>query len=267
MMRFLTLLSTALLAASSVIAATGRPDLEVKASFSEKNPYNQVINGQTNKLNLLLVNHSPRELTVKSVSGAYREIGGREKYLRNTTAQRFSAVLPPSPNNSPVPLLYTFHSEFKPQELNLNVWVDYIDSDKKKYRELAYEGQVTILEQPGSWFDPALLFAYLILFSLLGLAGLVIYNTYFTGKNNKLNVYFKGTKKQQAANPAIAPTVSNPDGKKYSDEWIPDHHKKSTSSKASQTVVGATSDSEGGNTSAGARKRAAAAGKGKAKRQ
>lgn len=74
-----------------------------------------------------------------------------------------------------MPVTYGFHSEAKPQDLNLVVWVDYalasdvslvnfvnrvglmiVHQAKKTYREVAYEGQVTIVEQPGSWFDPAL---------------------------------------------------------------------------------------------------------------
>lgn len=56
----------------------------------------------------------------------------------------------------PTVLTYQFWSEFKPRELLLTVWVDFADASGRTYREVAYEGQVTVEEAPGSFFDPAL---------------------------------------------------------------------------------------------------------------
>lgn len=259
------LLATAAATAQASLLS-GNPDLEIKASFGAANPYSQVVNGKTNPLNLVLINHSSKELTVKYVSGAFREIGGKEKYLRNTTTAKYNINLPPSPNNAPVPLTYGLHSEAKPQDLNLVVWVDYaLASDAKKtYREVAYEGQVTIVEQPGSWFDPALLLVYIILFGLTGLIGMIVFNTYVADRKrtNPVALWFRGPDRKTTRAPA--PVVGLAD-KIDNSEWIPDHHKPSAKKgKSAKSDGEATSGNE---SAGGARKRVASSAKGKGKAQ
>jgi len=255
----LILLAT-LCATASASLFSSKPDLDIKGSFAD-NAFNHVYNGRSNKLTLLLTNHASEELTVKYISGAFREIGGKEKYLKNTTAAKYAIKLPPSPNNAPVPVIYTFHSEYKPQELNLNVWVDYTDSASKTHREVGYEGQVTIVEPPGSWFDPALLFAYVILSGIVLLISLIVYNTYFANKKSKLSFLPFG--KGKTPGRPIAPTKvtdakNTPDtpAKAYEDEWIPKHHLRSADKpKKSATSDAEASATDGYSSAGGTRKR------------
>jgi len=234
----------------------------VKSSFGEANPYSHVINGQNNKLNVVLINHSSKVLEVKFVSGAFKEIGGKEKWIKNTTTAKYNIRLPPSPNNAPAPLTYSFYSEMKPSERNLNVWVDYnVEGESKTYREVAYEGQVTIVEQPGSWFDPALLLVYIILLGLVSTISLIVWNTYIVGnKKNRLNTWFRGPDRKTTRAPApvvgLAEKIDN-------SEWIPAHHKPQEKKQRKATSDG---EATSGNESGGARRRnVSGKGKGKAK--
>lgn len=154
-----TLLATAAAAQASLLS--GNPDLEIKASFGAANPYSQVFNGKTNPLNLVLINHScvlSRRMQGMALTGGMllgqkssmsntslalsERLEARKSTLETsvyslcccavlmrldvqTTTAKYNINLPPSPNNAPVPLTYGFHSEAKPQDLNLVVWVDY----------------------------------------------------------------------------------------------------------------------------------------------
>ena len=60
-MRFLSSAAALLATVAATAQASllsGNPDLEIKASFGAANPYSQVVNGKTNPLNLVLINHS-----------------------------------------------------------------------------------------------------------------------------------------------------------------------------------------------------------------
>ena len=131
------------------------PDLEVQGSFGDKNPLSLVYNGQANVINLKMVNHAKSDLSIDAISGAFREVGGKERHLGNTTTAKYSLVLPAS-HRQPVDVPYRFYSELKPQDIALVVYVDYTDTadlHKEVHRVVAYDGTITIKEPKGSWFD------------------------------------------------------------------------------------------------------------------
>lgn len=43
-----------------------------------------------------MTNHDKRSWELQQISGSFRQLGGVERFLRNTTTQRFSLVLPPT---------------------------------------------------------------------------------------------------------------------------------------------------------------------------
>lgn len=103
-----------------------------------------------------LANHAKTDLSIDSISGALRESGGKERHLANTTAAKYSLVLPAGGRTGPVDVPYRFYSELKEQDCGFTVYVDYTEtSDLKKavHRVVAYDGSVTIREPKGSWFD------------------------------------------------------------------------------------------------------------------
>ena len=137
----------------SIFSST--PDLEVHGSFGDANPLSIVYNGQANVINLKMVNHAKSDLSIDAISGSFREVGGKERPLGNTTAAKYSLVLPAS-SYKPVDVPYRFYSELRPQDIGFTVYVDYSDTSdlkKEKHRAVAYDGTVTIKEPKGSWFD------------------------------------------------------------------------------------------------------------------
>ena len=55
-----------------------------------------VFNGRDNHVSILITNHDKRSWELTGVNGQFKQIGGAERPLRNTTAQRYSLVLPPT---------------------------------------------------------------------------------------------------------------------------------------------------------------------------
>ena len=55
-----------------------------------------VFNGRDNHVSILVTNHDKRSWELTGLNGQFREIGGVERALRNTTLQRYSLVLPPT---------------------------------------------------------------------------------------------------------------------------------------------------------------------------
>lgn len=129
--------------------------LEARGSFSDVNPLSIVYNGQPNVITISLLNHGKSDLSIDSISGAFRETQGKERHLANTTASKYSLVLPPN-SVVPVDVPYRFYSELRPQDVGFVVYVDYSDTadlKKEKHRTVAYDGSATIREPPSSWFD------------------------------------------------------------------------------------------------------------------
>ena len=142
-------------AASASIFGGRSEALEARGSFGEANPLSLVYNGQANTLTISLLNHGKSALSIDAISGAVREVGGKERHLANTTTAKYSLVLPPH-SVTPVDVPYRFYSELRPQDVGFVVYVDYSDAaDPKKtqLRTVAYDGSATIREPVGSWFD------------------------------------------------------------------------------------------------------------------
>lgn len=127
-------------------------------------------------------------------------------------------------------------SRFRPQELGLTVWVD-VKNGNEISRVTAFNQTVSIVEPPSSWFDPSVLFIYLVLGAAL-----------FGGAYAAFNMYFAAPQKKgrrsaaKAAAPVEAADVAD-SGKAYQEDWIPVQHlgKK----KGGRRTDGASSAGEG----------------------
>ena len=232
--------------------------LEARGSFGEANPLSLVYNGQANTLTVSLLNHGKSALSIDAISGAVREVGGKERHLANTTTAKYSLVLPPH-SVTPVDVPYRFYSELKPQDVGFVVYVDYSDAaDPKKtqLRTIAYDGSATIREPVGSWFDLQLcvscsaylgklvnladypvpgnhlcsLLVYPLLALLLAGPVYLVYSTFIAPMLfPKSKDSAAGRKKRRASTAVVAtsptPRPSTPsDPNANADDWIPAHH-------------------------------------------
>lgn len=282
------LTAVAFIGSASASIFGGRSEvLEARGSFGEANPLSLVYNGQANTLTVSLLNHGKSALSIDAISGAVREVGGKERHLANTTTAKYSLVLPPH-SVTPVDVPYRFYSELKPQDVGFVVYVDYsdaADSKKTQLRTIAYDGSATIREPVGSWFDLQLLLVYPLLALLLAGPVYLVYSTFIAPMLfPKSKDSAAGRKKRRASTAVVAtsptPRPSTPsDPNANADDWIPAHHlqKRRTVSgknlvamgRGGVTPLGATSDEGSGNESANAARRSGrnAKGKGKGKAQ
>jgi len=225
--------------ASAPVGEPAEPEILVTASFPEDNPFGHVVNGERNRIAVTVENKSERNVTLLSIAGSFHD-ADTNALIKNVSAAPYGIQLL---EGTKLQLPYTFHSEFKPGDIRLNIWLDHI-VDEEKYRVTAYDSIVTVVEPEVSIFDFKLISTYAIVTALLG--GLT-YFAYLT--------FVPQSKKPRKAAAApvgkVAPTTVGG----YQEEWIPDHHiKKGTKGKKQSGVV-SSGDEVSGNESHEVKKR------------
>lgn len=127
-------------------------------------------------------------------------------------------------------MLLTLH-RFRPQELGLTVWVD-LKNDKELTRVTAYNQTVNIVEPAQSWFDPQVIFMYLIVGAALIGGAYAVFQSYFVSPQQKKKR--RGGKRAVASTPSES-AASGADAKPYDDAWIPQEHLKKRGAKAGRS--------------------------------
>ncbi|ORY33990.1 hypothetical protein BCR39DRAFT_518049 [Naematelia encephala] len=215
-------------------------DVIVSATFPDSNPFGLVVNGEQNALSLHFNNGGTKNYTLVSAGASYHDPGNHWALIKNASTLRYGVPLVSGANFSAP---FSMHSEFRPQEIGLTVWANLAETGTTDiHRVIALNQTVSIVEPQASWFDPGLLFLYLILGSALLGGAWAAYNAFFPSSGSK-----KGgsrSKKVKAVVPAAQDKKQYPEVKPYEEEWIPAHHLKS---KASKTKKG----KDGGASSAG----------------
>ncbi|KAK4053971.1 hypothetical protein OIO90_003616 [Microbotryomycetes sp. JL221] len=230
----------AALAAQVVVAAAG-PDVEASVQWPASNAFGRVTNGRAdNALEVRVANHAKEDITVTRVFGAYREAQGKQRALRNTTELKLRQVIPSGQKSPLIP--YTLHSENKIGDVGLRVWIEYLDSSAKKHVTLGYEGIATVVEPAGSFFDPALLFSYLVILAIIGGAGYLVYNTYYAAPKTKRT----RTPRSAPATATTSATAFDTPSKGVDNEWIPEHHLRARKPAGGYTSATSGDESEGG---------------------
>jgi len=222
-----------LLSVSAEPTDTTEPEILIQAAFPESNPFGHVVNGERNQILLVVENKSERNVTLTTVAGSFHN-PDTNALIKNTSALQYGLRLL---EGSKLQIPYSFHSEFKPGDLRLNIWLEHVVDDEK-YRVTAYDSIVTIVEPEMSIFDFKLISTYLI---VLGLVGGISYFAYLT--------YVPQTKKSRRKTRPSPSEVSAPvgpvtasSGGGYQEEWIPEHHLKKT--RAGKGKKGAVSSGD-----------------------
>lgn len=217
---FLTLLATAIFGAfaAEVVEPTVEPELLITAHFPEENPFHHVVNGEKNSLYLIIDNKSELNSSLKSVAGSFHhpETGALVKNITTLNLPVLSIA------GSKFSIPFAFHSELKPGDYNLRVWVDHT-VDQNTYRVSAYDGVVTVVEPEASWFDFKMITTYLITGVILSGVGYYAAQSFFPSLNKP--------KRKRAVKPSTAEITApvgtvKASGVGYQEEWIPEHHLK-----------------------------------------
>lgn len=235
-MRFNALLSIAALVlsvASSPAEDTAEPDVAVSATFAEANPFGHVVNGEKNILLLSVENKSGRNVTLVSVAGSVHQ-PGTNRLVKNLTTTKFGV---PLMEGVKIEVPYAFHSEFKPGDIRLNVWLEHSIDDGSKYRVPAYDSVVTIVEPEISILDFKLITTYLMVAAIFGsLSYLAFLNFVPQAKKSRS----KKTAAPSVSAPVGTVTASGAGG--YQEEWIPEHHLRKAKKGAGGAASGPSGD-------------------------
>ncbi|WVQ80764.1 hypothetical protein IAT38_002869 [Cryptococcus sp. DSM 104549] len=227
-------------------------DVLVTATFPEENPFGLIVNGEQNKVLLHLINQGTKNYTLVSASASFHDPTNHWSLIKNATTLKYNVPLVSGANFSAP---YTAYSEFRPQEVGFSVFVNLAESGTTDVHRLTALNQTTnIVEPAGSWFDPQLIFLWLVIGTALLGGAYAAYNAFFPGaaKSGKKKSGLAGPKKVKAVVPGDG-TEEYPSVKPYEEEWIPAQHLKSRSSKLRKGDAGLSSGGEeltsGGETS------------------
>jgi len=196
-------------------------DVIATATFPADNPFNKIVNGQRNLLQVEIENKSPVNITLKNAAGSFHDANSG-KLIKNTTAATYGVTLI---SGAKTVLPYTFHSENKVGDANLKIWVSYDDGNPSTlHRAVAFDGVVGVVEPKGSLIDIPLLFSYIVLAALVGGAGYYIYQN-FVPKSKSRKAKKHHINKSEITAP-VGPVTTTIGGKSYDEDWIPGHLKK-----------------------------------------
>jgi len=223
----LSLAALSFLVSASSAGDLTEPEILVTASFPEDNAFGHVINGEKNKISLTVENKSDRNVTLISVAGSFHN-PDTDIVIKNTSALPYDIRLIP---DTKIKVPYTFHSEFKPGDIRLNIWLEHTVDDQK-YRVTAYDSIVTVVEPEISIYDFKLVSTYLIVAAFLGGLTYVAYLTFVP--------HSKKPRKSAASAPVSTPAAPTTSG--YQEEWIPEHHLKKPKSGRKQSGVVSSGD-------------------------
>lgn len=229
----------------TVFGVLTEESVEISAAFPIENQFGVVFNGQPNKI-LLKINNMGSDpvqdvMRIHSAWNEFREIGGKERLLRKGNPTPSKRTVAPATNTT---IPYFFSAEQKEGNLNLRVWVEWSGPKTKKHRTMAYDSTITIQEPPTRWFDPQLIFLYIIILSALGFVGYLSY-TSFSVPTKTLRKASSSAGKSSTQT-SSTPKIATPTGGMYEEEWIPSGHSiRSTKKPATESGGEDTSGTEG----------------------
>ncbi|KAL5526802.1 hypothetical protein ACEPAF_8527 [Sanghuangporus sanghuang] len=245
-MRFFTPWSALLFLVVSIVSqsdqpASTEPEISVIASFPENNPFGQIVNGERNRINLLIENQSEQNVTLISVAGSFHD-PQTDSLIKNASTLPYGLRLV---SGAKVQLPYQFHSEFKPGDIRLKIWLTHAVDDNI-YRVTAYDSVVTVVEPDFSFFDYQVITTYLLTAAFLGGLGYLAYTTFVPKPRKSRKTAVSTVSKAGISSPVGSVTAS---GAGYEEEWIPEHHLKMRGGKKKAGAASSGDELSGGETS------------------
>ncbi|BEI91936.1 uncharacterized protein CcaverHIS019_0407560 [Cutaneotrichosporon cavernicola] len=210
-----------------------------QATFPESNPFGLVTNGEANPMFIQITNAGENNFTLVSASASYHDTNKHWKLVKNATVTKFNLPVNAGANFTAP---YNLNSELRSQEHGLTVWID-LKHGKELHRVTAFNSTVSIVEPATSWFDPQVIFMYLVVGATLIGAGYLAFTMYFEQPKKTR----KGARKHAKAAPAVVEGSVSDSGKgAYDEDWIPAQHKRRVKGDAATSGGEATSGAESG---------------------
>ncbi|KAK9233772.1 hypothetical protein V1525DRAFT_441408 [Lipomyces kononenkoae] len=208
----------------------GPPKFLLKTKFLEsENIYPPIVyNTQPTNLEITLKNEDDKEALVQVAGGALFEIG-KEAALENITAVRVGPLAIAPHTSESVPYSFVINREPKDYLLRVGLLIEY---EGQLVQYLGYNSTVSVQDPPLSYFDPQMIFLYVIISGILGVGGYYVYTTYV---KSYIAPKKAGKKRAKAPSPAAPSTTSaettSSAAKGYDESWIPEHHLRAQKAK------------------------------------
>ncbi|KAF2838040.1 hypothetical protein M501DRAFT_1004866 [Patellaria atrata CBS 101060] len=212
------------------------PNLKVSisAAFPKAEIFGiKLINGHPTQTVLSFNNEEPVPIVVKLIGGSLYDLQ-RDVIVRNLSSHTYDVEIPAGESDS---ITYSFATEMHPQDLRLNLGAVLAAKDSI-YTVSVFNETVSVVEAPTSFFDPQIIFLYLVLTGAFVGTCYFIYSTWITtlfpqkkrgGKGGERAKRSSGGSKK--VDPADQVSVMGADGpavtsgaKAYDESWIPASH-------------------------------------------
>ncbi|KAF1345733.1 hypothetical protein BDV97DRAFT_401125 [Delphinella strobiligena] len=228
-------------------------DVDIKCAFPDSEIFGvKLVNGHATQAIISVANNEVEPVKFLFVGGSLltpRHLPGAPDppiALRNLSATRYDLTIPAGESET---VTYSFATEMHPQDLNLNLAAMIQSSAGNIYTTQVFNETVSIVEAPTSFFDPQIIFLYLVLTGVFAGTCYFIYNTWITtlfpqkkgrGKGGeRAKRSSQGTKK---VDPADQVSVIGADGpavtssaQAYDESWIPAGHLQRPEAKRVQS--------------------------------
>jgi len=211
--------------------------LETTFPESQNPKLGMFYNGRTSRVDVAISNGEKEPIKIHFIGGQFQDVATL-KPVFNITAKPYNTHLLPGKEEV---FPYSVQSYFPgPRVLHLSIAVQFT-LDGQTYQSLAHNGTITIADPPQSIFDPQAWFLYLILASVIGGAGYLVYSTWIKAiLPGKVRANRNVTKRER-------PVAKSDTAQNY-EEWIPQHHLKKDAGSVKKRKGGrAVSPSSGSN--------------------
>ncbi|KJZ75566.1 hypothetical protein HIM_05029 [Hirsutella minnesotensis 3608] len=195
----------------------------------------RLVNGRPTKAVVEVTNNEKVPINVAFLTGALASTAklpddapAYQAIVRNLTAVQYN--LPVEAGQSKV-FPYSFVLDMQPQDVRLQIMAVVSNAKGDIFQLSAHNGTASIVEAPTNFFDPQIIFLYLVLTAAFGGTLYFVYKTWIEAlfpqaKRTKTPRKSKVTVDPDAALSGSESAGAATGSKTYDESWIPDHHIK-----------------------------------------
>lgn len=208
----------------------------------------RLVNGRPTKALVEVTNHEKNPITIAFVAGALvttqvlpEDSSASQAIIRNITAVQYNLDIETGESKT---LPFSFVLDMQPQLIRLQLIAVLTNAGGNPFQLLAHNSTALIVEAPTSFFDPQIIFLYLVLSAAFSGTLYFVYKTWIEAlfpQAKHIRIPKKG-KKATDADAALAGSESigvSPGAiKTYDESWIPDYHIKPPVSKRVKSGTG-----------------------------